>query len=230
MHSQGQKIGIQLAHAGRKASAVAPWISGSDASGIDLGGWPDDVVAPSAIPYSDKMHKPREMSLADIKEYKESWAAAVKRALHIGFDVIEVHNAHGYLLHSFLSPVSNQRTDQYGGSFENRTRLTTEIVDLTRSLIPEGMPLFLRISATDAMEEVVDESWTVGDSARLAKSLIGKVDVFDVSSGGLSPNQRIHRAGPVSFSAGGDAYQAVSPHTEHYFPLSYIAHHSIFSC
>ena len=210
VHSQGQKIGIQLAHAGRKASAVAPWISGSDASSKEVGGWPDDVWAPSAIAYSDRLCDPKAMSLEDIEDFKKSWAAAVKRALKVGFDVMEVHNAHGYLLHEFCSPASNKRTDKYGGSFENRTRLTHEIVDLTRSLIPEGMPLFLRISATDALEEEKDlESWTVQDSAKLAKSLIGKVDVFDVSTGGNSPKQHI-KAGPVGFDSRGEAYQAVS--------------------
>ena len=157
------------------------------------------------------MCDPKAFSLSDIEDLKKSWAAAVKRSLEVGFDVIEIHNAHGYLLHEFCSPVSNKRTDQYGGSFENRTRLSHEIVDLTRSLIPEGMPLFMRISATDALEEEKDmESWTVKDSVRFAKSLIGKVDVIDVSSGGLSPKQRIAKVGPVNFSAGGEAYQAVS--------------------
>ena len=218
-HSQGQKIGIQLAHAGRKASTVAPWISGADASSKNVGGWPDDVWAPSAEAYSERLPEPHAFSLAEIETFKEAWAAGVKRALKAGFDVIEIHNAHGYLLSEFLSPAANKRTDKYGGSFENRIRLTLEVVELTRSLIPDTMPLFIRISATDWLEEQKDmESWKIEDSCELAKRLVGKVDLIDVSSGGVSPKQNIHAAGPVNFSAGGKAYQAVSTGPPAYFP------------
>lgn len=134
----------------------------------------------------------------------------MQRALDAGFDVIEIHNAHGYLLSEFVSPASNKRTDIYGGSFENRIRLTLEIIELTRSIMPSGIPLFTRISATDWLEEEDRESWTVDDSAELAKSLIGKgVDFIDVSSGGLDHKQRIKPAEPACFSVGGKAYQAV---------------------
>ena len=212
-HSQGQKIGIQLGHAGRKASAVAPWISGSNASSEAVGGWPDNVYAPSAIAYSDRMCDPIAMTLQDIEDFKKAWAAAVRRALKAGFDVVEIHGAHGYFIHSFHSPVSNHRTDQYGGSFENRIRLTLELVELTRSLIPEGMPLFLRISATDWLEEQKDlESWTIEQSIELSKRVIGKVDLIDVSSGGVSPKQHIFPIGSDKETSGGKAYQAVSCH------------------
>lgn len=194
-HSQNQKIMIQLAHAGRKASTVAPWLSSGEVAGNDLNGWPDNVLAPSAIPWNEQHAHPREMTLDDIESFKKSYADAVKRALDVGFDAIEIHNAHGYLLHEFLSPVSNTRSDKYGGSFENRTRLTLEIVELVRGLIPDTMPLFLRISATDWLEEQKDikESWTVDDTVKLAPLLAEKgVDVLDVSSGGNHPKQHPH--------------------------------------
>lgn len=132
------------------------------------------------------------MTIADIEEYKTAFVAAAKRAISAGVDVIEIHNAHGYLLHSFLSPVSNKRTDSYGGSFENRTRLTLEIVDAVRAAIPESMPLFLRISATDGLEHKNEESWTLDQTVRLAKILADRgVDLTDISSCGLSPEQKI---------------------------------------
>lgn len=127
-HSQSQKIMIQLGHAGRKASTVAPWLSSGAVAGKELNGWPDNVWAPSAIPWNEHHAQPKAMSLQDIADFKAAFVAAVQRALKAGFDAIEIHNAHGYLLHQFLSPVSNQRTDAYGGSWENRVRLTLEIV------------------------------------------------------------------------------------------------------
>jgi 2,4-dienoyl-CoA reductase-like NADH-dependent reductase (Old Yellow Enzyme family) len=204
-HSQGQKIAIQLAHAGRKASTVAPWLGGNIAS-KEVNGWPDDVWAPSAIPFNDKFPQPKEMSLAMIDEFKAAWVAAVKRSVEAGFDAIEVHNAHGYLLHEFLSPVTNKRTDKYGGSFENRIRLTLETIELTRANIPKDMPIILRISATDWLEESEPnmESWRLEDSVKLAKAVEDKIDVLDVSSGGNHPSQHIHTGEP------GTPYQAVS--------------------
>ncbi len=143
-HSQGQKIGIQLAHAGRKASMVAPWLGFTDMATEEYGGWPDDVWAPSAIPFSNTYPLPKELSRVQIKALVKAWVDATKRALTAGIDVVEIHNAHGYLLHEFVSPAANQRTDEYGGSFENRIRLSLEIVDAIRGIIPESMPLFLR--------------------------------------------------------------------------------------
>lgn len=143
-HSQNQKIAIQLAHAGRKASTVAPWISGDETASAEVGGWPDNVWAPSAVPYSDQYPKPKELTKEGIKTLVQAFVDGAKRALKAGFDVIEIHSAHGYLLPSFLSPVSNKRTDEYGGSFENRIRLLLEIVDAVRGVIPEKTPLFVR--------------------------------------------------------------------------------------
>lgn len=204
VHSQGQKIGVQLAHAGRKASTVAPWLSTGDVATEELNGWPDNVYAPSAIPYNERHASPKELTKQDIETLKNAWVAAVKRALAVGFDTIEIHNAHGYLLHEFLSPVTNKRTDEYGGSFENRVRLTLELVELVRNTIPDSMPLFLRVSSTDWLEEVEgfgpEKSWTVDDTVKLAELLVQKgVDVLDVSSGGNHEKQQIK---------GGPAYQA----------------------
>jgi len=198
-HSQGQKIGIQIAHAGRKASTVAPWLAREAVATEDVNGWPKNVKGPSAIPYNENHAQPIEMTEKDIEEFKTAWVAAVRRAVKAGFDVIEIHNAHGYLLHEFISPTSNMRTDKYGGSFENRTRLTLEIVDLTRKEMPKDMPLFLRISATDWLDvnpEYKGESWTVADTVKLAPLLASHgVDLIDVSSAGNHPLQKIS-AGP----------------------------------
>lgn len=211
-HSQGVKIMIQLGHAGRKGSTVAPWISGRSTSTAELGGWPEDVVAPSAIPYSDTFPNPRAMSKDEIETFKADFVASVKRAITAGFDAIEIHNAHGYLLHEFISPASNQRTDEYGGSFENRTRLTLETVDLVRQTIPKDMPLFLRISATDWLEDNPkfkdpESSWTTDQTIRLAKILAERgVDVLDVSSGGNHFEQNIKSG--LQKKEHGDAYQS----------------------
>ncbi|KAI0632054.1 hypothetical protein C8Q77DRAFT_1158732 [Trametes polyzona] len=201
-HSQNQKIAIQLAHAGRKASTVAPWLDMGATATEAVGGWPDDVLAPSAIPYNDAFPKPKELDKESIKRIVTAFARAAKRALKAGFDVIEIHNAHGYLLDSFISPATNKRTDEYGGSFENRIRLTLEIVDAVRAVIPPDMPLFLRISATDWLEESLpnEPSWRSEDTVRLAGILAEHgVDLLDVSTGGLHPQQKIK---------GGPAYQA----------------------
>ncbi|KAG5732248.1 putative NADPH dehydrogenase C23G7.10c [Termitomyces sp. T112] len=205
-HSQGQKIGIQLAHAGRKASTIAPWISGDPTASTEAGGWPDDVWGPSAIAYSDQYPNPKALTKEGIKRVVDAYVAATKRALKAGFDLVEIHNAHGYLLQSFLSPISNKRTDEYGGSFENRIRLTLEVVDAVRAVIPDSMPLFLRISATDWLEEVMPDepSWRSEDTARLAPILHAHgVDFLDVSGGGNHPEQKIK---------GGPAYQAPFAH------------------
>ncbi|KAF9816341.1 hypothetical protein IEO21_04094 [Rhodonia placenta] len=201
-HSQNQKIGIQLGHAGRKASTVAPWLSPGATATEAAGGWPEDVWAPSAIPYNDDFPKPKELSKQGIKRVVTAFMDAAKRALRAGFDVIEIHNAHGYLLHEFVSPASNKRTDEYGGSFENRVRLSLEVVDAVRAVIPPDMPLFLRISATDWLEKSLanEPSWTAQDTVRFADLLAEHgVDLLDVSTGGLHPAQKIE---------GGPAYQA----------------------
>ncbi|KAH9912003.1 hypothetical protein B0H21DRAFT_782373 [Amylocystis lapponica] len=187
-HSQGQKIGIQLVHAGRKATPLP--------SGAAVGGWPDDVWAPSPIPYraTPELAVPKALDLAGVKGIVKAFADAARRAVAAGFDVIDIHGAHGYLLHEFMSPVSNKRTDQYGGSFENRIRLTVEVVDAIRAVIPGDMPLFLRVSGTEWLEEVAPDepSWRIEDSANLAEVLVDHgVDLIDVSSAGLDPRQKI---------------------------------------
>lgn len=198
-HSQNQKIGIQLSHAGRKASTVAPWLSKGDIAPKELNGWPENVYGPSAIPYNDRHCMPKEMTIGDIKNFKVAFMNAIERAIKVGFDTIEIHNGHGYLLHSFLSPASNKRLDEYGGSFENRIRLTIEVVELARKIMPENMPLFLRISATDWLEEAGIEGWTLDQTVKLAEILAGKgVDLLDITSAGLHEKQHIH---------GGPGYQ-----------------------
>ncbi|KAI0038586.1 FMN-linked oxidoreductase [Auriscalpium vulgare] len=193
-HSQGQKVAFQLAHAGRKASTVAPWLDMKATAGAAAGGWPDAVFAPSAIAYSEASPVPNALTKDGIRAVVVAYAEAARRAVRIGADAVEVHNAHGYLLHEFLSPVSNQRTDEYGGSFENRIRATLEVVDAVRASIPAAMPLFLRISATDWLEEAMPDtpSWRLEDTVRLAGILAEHgVDVLDVSSSGVHPGQRI---------------------------------------
>jgi len=182
-HSQNAHIGIQLAHSGRKGSTVRLWeANGRDAVSNEDGGF--DVVGPSNVPY-DEFHKiPHELSLEEVEGVIESFVSAAKRAVAAGFDVIEIHGAHGYLLHSFYSPKSNFRTDKYGGSFENRTRLIVEVCERVRAVIPQEMPLFTRLSATD----YVEDGWTVDDHVELSKLLknVG-VDLIDCSSGGNVP-------------------------------------------
>lgn len=178
---------------------------GISVAGKDVGGWPDDVIGPSAIPWRTGYPVPKEMTLDDIEELKADFVRAADRSVKAGFDVIELHVAHGYLLHSFLSPVSNTRTDKYGGSFENRTRLILEIVEQTRAAIPEDMPLFVRLSSTDWLDDNPDfkESWAVKDSVKLAPLLAERgVDLLDVSSGGAHPAAKISPFGPyqVPFS------------------------------
>ncbi|KAJ5717683.1 hypothetical protein N7488_003329 [Penicillium malachiteum] len=196
VHSQNQLIGVQLAHAGRKASTVAPWLSMADTATEAVGGWPNDIIGPSDIPFHDKFPTPKAMTKADIEQFKRDFVDATKRAVKAGMDFVEIHNAHGYLIMSLLSPATNKRTDEYGGSFENRIRLTLEVAKLTRETVPKDMPIFLRVSATDWLEEVMpdDPSWRVEDTVRLAEILAqsGNIDVLDISSGGNHRAQQIH--------------------------------------
>ena len=179
-HQMDTKIGIQLAHAGRKGSCLPPW-SDHPMAGLDEGGW--ECVAPSAISFGGKYPTPRALTENEISELVKAFGAAAKRAVATGFDLIEIHAAHGYLIHQFLSPLSNTREDEYGGSFENRIRFLLEIIDEVRSAIPDSLPLFLRISASDWLEG----GWTIDDSVALAKIVkVRGVDLIDVSSGGTS--------------------------------------------
>ena len=185
VRAQGSEIGIQLAHAGRKASVREPWNGGGLVSEKD-GGWP--VIAPSPIAFDEHYGKPAELTVAAIREVIDDFRAAARRAMLAGFKIVEIHGAHGYLIHQFLSPLSNRRQDEYGGAFENRIRLLLEIVDAVRTVWPPGYPVFVRISATDW----ADGGWSVEDAIQLAERLKTRgVDVIDCSSGGLVPYQKI---------------------------------------
>lgn len=185
IRGQGVVPGIQLAHAGRKGSTLRPW-EGARAIPISEGGW--KPVAPSAIPFADAYAVPEELNLDGIRDVVQAFADAARRACEAGFGVIEIHSAHGYLLHEFLSPLSNERFDSYGGSFENRTRLLREVVTAVRRVWPEDRPLFVRISATDWIER----GWDLDESVELAKRIapLG-VDLVDCSSGGILPGAKI---------------------------------------
>ena len=185
IHQHGSVAGVQLAHAGRKASHVAPW-KGSHQLTKAGGGW--QTLAPSAIPFMPDEEAPEALTAEGIQKVVTDFKAAAERALKVGFKVIEIHGAHGYLVHEFLSPLSNQRTDAYGGSFENRTRLLLEIVEAVRSVWPATLPFFVRLSCTDWAEG----GWNEHDSVKLVSLLKEKgVDVIDCSTGGLIPGIKI---------------------------------------
>ncbi|GAC1442910.1 MAG: NADH:flavin oxidoreductase/NADH oxidase [Vulcanimicrobiaceae bacterium] len=186
VHEQGAIAGIQLAHAGRKASSARPWEGGMPVPDGTEGGW--EPLAPSAIAFHPGAPPPIEMTEADIVQVLADFAAAAKRAVLAGFRVIEIHAAHGYLLHAFYSPLSNKRTDRYGGSFANRTRLTREVLSAIRGAIPSDMPIFVRISASDWAAG----GWDIDDSVAFARDLspLG-CDLIDASSGGLVLEQKI---------------------------------------
>jgi 2,4-dienoyl-CoA reductase-like NADH-dependent reductase (Old Yellow Enzyme family) len=183
IEAQGCAPGVQLAHAGRKASTYAPW-KGHGA--VAEGGW--ETVAPSAVAFSDSYPQPVALDAAGIKKVIADFRSAAERSLQAGFKLIEIHAAHGYLLHQFLSPLSNQRTDTYGGSFENRIRLMLEVVAAVRQIVPEDYPVIVRISATDWTEG----GWTPDDSVQLATWLRDRgVDLIDASTGGNVPHAKI---------------------------------------
>jgi 2,4-dienoyl-CoA reductase-like NADH-dependent reductase (Old Yellow Enzyme family) len=186
VESEGAVAGIQLAHAGRKASAAPPWEGGKPIP-VAEGGWP--VWGPSALPFDAGWPVPAELDELKITETVAAFREAAVRARAANFRVVEIHAAHGYLLHSFLSPVTNQRTDVWGGSFENRIRLLRHVVAAVRDVWPDGLPVFVRLSATDWLG---GEGWTVEDSIALARRLREDgVDVVDCSSGGIVPSARI---------------------------------------
>ena len=187
IHEQGSIAGMQLAHAGRKASTRRPWEEPSGKVPESEGGW-KKVVAPSAIPFTDTYPMPQALTADGIQEVIAAFAAAARRACQAGFRVLEIHAAHGYLIHEFLSPLSNKREDDYGGSFENRTRLCRDVVREVRSAWPKELPLFVRISATDW----VDGGWNIDESVKLTAELkeLG-VDLIDCSSGGNVPHAKI---------------------------------------
>jgi len=186
IHEQGSVAGMQLAHAGRKGSTYRPW-DGNGAISENAGGW-RKVVAPSAVPFAESYPMPQELSSEGIQEIVAGFAKAAQRAREAGFKVVEIHAAHGYLLHEFLSPLSNRRQDAYGESFENRTRVVREVVTAVRSVWPDDAPLFVRISASDW----TDGGWDIQQSVELARELkpMG-VDLIDCSSGGNVPRAKI---------------------------------------
>ncbi|MGD2123043.1 MAG: NADH:flavin oxidoreductase/NADH oxidase [Gemmatimonadota bacterium] len=186
LREQGAEVGIQLAHAGRKASSARPWEERGPL-GPAAGGW-SPVYGASPIPFDDGHPPPEELDQAGVEGVVSAFRAAAHRSLAAGFRVVEIHAAHGYLLHTFLSPLTNHRTDAYGGSFEHRTRLIREVVEAVREVWPQHLPLLLRISCTDWMPG----GWDLSDSVALARMVapLG-VDLMDCSSGGLDPGARI---------------------------------------
>jgi 2,4-dienoyl-CoA reductase-like NADH-dependent reductase (Old Yellow Enzyme family) len=189
IHSQGSRAGMQLAHAGRKASTATPFDAGRVLVIPAEGGW--QPVAPSAIAFAPDYALPAALDPSGIHAVVEGFRLAARRVLEAGFDFVEIHAAHGYLLHEFLSPLANLRTDAYGGSFDNRIRLVLEVVDAVRREWPERLPLFVRISATDW----ADGGWNADESVQLAHQFREHgVDLVDASSGGLVPNAKIPAA------------------------------------
>ncbi|SDT33103.1 NADH:flavin oxidoreductase/NADH oxidase [Microlunatus soli] len=206
--SQGAVPAIQLAHAGRKASTAQPW-NGGGPVGPDDGGW--QPVGPSPVPFSDGFPTPHELTVDEIAEMVAQFRTAAARALAAGFRVAEVHGAHGYLVHQFLSPVSNRRTDDYGGSFDNRIRLALEITDAVRSVWPEELPVLFRVSATDWLADGAGPAWTADETVELARRLKQHgVDLIDTSSGGnvagvsipLEPGYQVPFASRIRDEAG----------------------------
>ncbi|RLV96248.1 NADPH dehydrogenase afvA [Spathaspora sp. JA1] len=185
-HSQSQLIAIQINHGGRKASGQPLFVHLEQSADKSVGGWPDDVVAPSAIPFRPhgNYKTPHELTKKDIDRIVNDFGDAAKRAVEIsGFDAIEIHGAHGYLINEFYSKISNKRTDEYGGSFENRTRFLNEVIDNIKSKIPKSVPIFLRISAVENTPN--PDAWTIEDSKKLADLVIEKgISLLDISSGG----------------------------------------------
>jgi 2,4-dienoyl-CoA reductase-like NADH-dependent reductase (Old Yellow Enzyme family) len=186
IEKQGAVPGMQLAHAGRKASTGIPWEGGKPIDPAS-GGW-TPIFAPSTLPFDAGYQNPQALTIDEIASIVQAFADAAKRVLQAGGKVVEIHGAHGYLVNTFLSPLSNHRTDNYGGTFQNRARFLTEIVNATRKVWPDTLPLFVRLSSTDW----ADGGWTIDDSVELARTLkpLG-VDLIDCSSGGLVPNAKI---------------------------------------
>lgn len=185
VHAQGSLMGIQLAHAGRKASHAVPW-QGGKLLPMNEGGWQN--VAPSSIPFAEGTMEPHALTKEEINKLVDDFKQAALRAVKVGYDVIEIHAAHGYLIHEFLSPLTNLRTDNYGGSFENRSRFLLQIVAAVKEAWPESKPLFVRISASDWAEG----GWSIDDSVKLAIALKeAGVDLIDTSSGGAVRHQKI---------------------------------------
>ncbi|MEU9500740.1 NADH:flavin oxidoreductase/NADH oxidase [Streptomyces sp. NPDC048196] len=198
LKAQGTIPGIQIAHAGRKASTERTWVNrGGPILPGQRHGW--EPVGPSPLPFDEGFATPAELSVAQIRELVGQFGAAARRALAAGFEVAEIHGAHGYLINQFLSPFTNRRTDAYGGSYENRTRFALEVVDAVRAEWPDELPVFFRISATDWLTEDASDDrtgWTADDTVRFARDLREHgIDLLDTSTGGNAPDARI-TAGP----------------------------------
>jgi 2,4-dienoyl-CoA reductase-like NADH-dependent reductase (Old Yellow Enzyme family) len=192
IHAMGQKVGIQLAHAGRKASTVAPWL-GTTVADEAARGWPNNVWGPTTDRWDETHAQPKQLSVDQIHSITQAFVDGAKRVIEAGVDFVEIHSAHGYLLHSFISPATNTRTDEYGGSFENRIRFPLEVVRAVRKTIPSTMPLFYRVSGTDWLPE--GKGWDVHQTVELAKHLVKEgIDLLDVSSGGNHRDQDIPSA------------------------------------
>jgi 2,4-dienoyl-CoA reductase-like NADH-dependent reductase (Old Yellow Enzyme family) len=184
MKAQNVVPGIQIAHAGRKGSMQRPWFGNGPLNADDFarGEKKWDIVGPTAEPMAEGMIVPRQLSVSDLSQLKGHWVDAAKRALEAGFEALEIHNAHGYLMHTFLSPLSNKRNDAYGGDFAGRTRFPLEVAEAVRAAWPKDKPVFLRVSAVDGMEG----GWTMDDTVAYARELKARgIDVIDCSSGGL---------------------------------------------
>ncbi|KAM5346722.1 hypothetical protein ACJ41O_009727 [Fusarium nematophilum] len=189
IHSQSQKVAIQLQHAGRKSGVCPPWL-GLRLVPDEFGGYGEHVQGPTAEPWNENYATPGEMSEEEILETIEAYGQAARRAVEAGVDVIAIHGAHGYLLHSFASPATNKRADRWGGSFENRTRIGVEVIRAVRRNMPKDMPVFWKISAVDWLPQ--GEGWGLDDTLRYVPILAAEgVDLFDVSSGGTDRRQQV---------------------------------------
>jgi len=188
MHYYGAVVAVQLGHAGRKASDSNPLLFKSGMASVEEHGWPDKIVGPSPIALNEKFTTPIELSKEQIKKLVEDFGEAARRADEAGIDVVEIHAAHGYLIHQFLSPVTNHRTDEYGGSFENRIRFCLEVIESVKSKWPKEKPIFVRFSATD----YVENGWDVNETSKIC-SIIKKmgIDLVDCSSGAIGPQQKL---------------------------------------
>jgi len=193
MHYYGAVAGIQLGHAGRKGSSACELLHENRIASKEENGWPDNIVAPSAIALNDKFTTPKALTKEQIQKLVKDFGEAARRANEAGFDVIEIHAAHGFLLHQFLSPVTNKRKDEYGGSFENRTRLCLEVIKSVKAKWPKEKPLFIRFSC----EDYIKDGWNIQETAKLC-SIIKKmgIDLVDCSSGGIGPQQKLPKLVP----------------------------------
>jgi 2,4-dienoyl-CoA reductase-like NADH-dependent reductase (Old Yellow Enzyme family) len=199
LKSQGAVPAIQLAHAGRKASMQRPWHGNGPLTEADRArgedAWP--IIAPSAIPLDNGWLVPAELSRSDLRAIKQAWRLAAERALAAGFEIVEIHSAHGYLLHEFLSPLTNHRSDGYGGDFRGRTRFPLEIAETVRETWPKEKPVFVRVSAVDG----VDGGWTLDETVALARELKARgIDLIDCSSGGIAGGATAGRTSPTSLA------------------------------